>query len=189
MLHRGKEAGQAASLLLVCRQVYHEVLPILYGENTFSFFGPGIVPFLVRNVGAEGLAMVRNVHLALPLDATRWMQSRWKREVTKAIKCIKENFTALKQFDVEIILTWGQPKQPDLLWKWLMVDVFAQLGGLDEFVLKIAVARPLSKHKDDRYEYQDWQPETEPLSSWSDEDYQRLKLAVTAERSSSTTVE
>lgn len=75
----------------------------------------------------------------------------------------------------------GQPTDADLLWKWIMQEVFAPLGCLDEFVLKVSVALPLSEPARDRIGYNGWQPELESLSSWSSDDYQSLKLALTRE--------
>lgn len=104
--NHGEAFCRFTSLICVCRTFYCEVLRILYAQNTISFFGADMVPFFIRSVGADGLAMVRNVHLALHLEATRWIDVRKKQKVLKMVQGLKKRFVGLKQLDVEVIFTW-----------------------------------------------------------------------------------
>ncbi|KAH8886014.1 hypothetical protein GQ53DRAFT_828385 [Thozetella sp. PMI_491] len=166
------------TLLRVCRTFYTETLSMLYADNTFSLFGVEMIPFVERNVSPDGLHCVRYVHLILRLDAARWADAKRKREVTEAMKCLKSSFSGLRQLDLEVVITWGQPAAPNQLWNWLTQDLLGQLTGLDELVLKVSVLKPLAKPEDYRYGYDDWTPEIEALSSWNVDDYQKLKLTV-----------
>jgi hypothetical protein len=118
------------------------------------------------------------VYLLLSLDAIEWANPNQKMVVLTAIQCLKENLTGLLQFDVDFMVTWGQPTDGNMLWKWLTQEVFSQLKGLEQFVLKVSVLKPLLTPVDRRC-YDDWDPDVEPLEFWNEEEYQNLKLAVT----------
>ncbi|KAI1383998.1 uncharacterized protein F4822DRAFT_418323 [Hypoxylon trugodes] len=168
----------ATDLLRVCRVVYTEVLDVLYGENTICLFGPEMVRFFVRNASLEGLERVRYVHVALVLETGRQKLALKMREVEDAMRMLRNAFPKLRQLDVEVALTWSQPKNAKRFWDWLRNDVLDQFRGLERFVLKVSVYQPLIVYRYPRHV--DYLPEIEPLSSWSDEEYEALKARVTA---------
>lgn len=176
--NQGNLVCHITDLLRVCRTMYREALPLLYGDNTISLFGAEMVLFFVRNVGSDGLGCIQNVHLIIRLDAARWAEDKKKDEVLRAVQCVRERFASLNQLDIEVVVTWGQPTEPDVLWAWLMEEVFATLGGLGEFVLKASVLQPLKSDDGDRHGCDDWTPKPEALSSWNDADYKALQVAV-----------
>ncbi len=172
-----KDICDLTTLLRVCSPMYREVMPLLYSYNTISLFGAEMVPFFSRNVSPDGLRIVRNVHLILRLDAVMWQDANRKQSILRAVRCLRKSFIGLTQLDVEVAVTWGQPAEANVLWRWLIQEVFSQLAGLEEFVLKVSVLKALRKPESERYR-SDWTPEVEALSSWDRHDYQRLKQAV-----------
>ncbi|KAI2465157.1 hypothetical protein F4781DRAFT_410383 [Annulohypoxylon bovei var. microspora] len=165
-----------ADLMRACRVVYDEVLDVLYARNTISLFGADIARYFCHNASPEGLKRVRCVHVAHVLPSDGWDRAAQRKNVEDAMRGLREALPGLRQLDVEVVLTWGQPKNPVRLWEWLRDDVLAQFRGLDRFVLKLSVYRPFTPV---RYAgYEGWLPEYEPLSSWDDGEYQALKERV-----------
>jgi hypothetical protein len=164
-------------LMRTCRVIYDDLLCKLYSDNTISLFGAEMVHYFTRNAPPEGLAKVRFAHVAFIMPARKWKDRREKRSIAKAIHAINAHFPSLLDLDVEILLTFDQPADPGEFWAWLTKDALRELYGLRRFVLKVSVCRrelwfPLSDHG---------LHTGEPLVSWDDDDYARLKECVTME--------
>lgn len=56
-------------LMRVCRAVYADLLALLYGTNTFTFFGAGVLAFFNAVASPEGVRRVRYAHLAFCVSA------------------------------------------------------------------------------------------------------------------------
>ncbi len=165
-------------LMRTCRTVYGEVLDLLYAANTISLFGVEMVRYFNYNASPEGLCRVRFAHIALTISSTAWDTSRQRNRVEEAVQTLFDSLPALLQLDVEIILTWGQPEDPQRFWTWVTNDVLSQFHSLQRFVLKVAVylppAPPFRKTRDR------WMPRYEPLDSWDDAAYRDLRARVTS---------
>lgn len=184
-----------------CRLVYTEVLDLLYGYNTVSFFGSEIVPFFVRNASPEGLLRIRYVPVALSIQSLNWSMPRNKTSVLDTIHCINESMaTSLRQLDIEVVLTHGQPSEPQQFWAWLVQALSSNFHGLGRFVLKVSVIRPdhvIIKSEEDERRYmleiqelhdrilggeEDYLtrvPKRTHLITWSGPEYVMLKEKVT----------
>ncbi|KAI2604312.1 uncharacterized protein GGS25DRAFT_507704 [Hypoxylon fragiforme] len=165
-------------LMRTCRVVYGEVLDILYSENTISLFGAEMARYFCRNASPEGLRRVRFVHLALIMPSTGWDSSSQQKTIRGAMRILQESLLGLQQLDVEVVLTWGQPKDPRRFWDWLKDEVFGQLRGLQTFVLKVSVYKPFAPPEVGGYAA--WMPQCEPLDSWRDGQYRALKDRATS---------
>ncbi|KAI0881410.1 uncharacterized protein GGS22DRAFT_172097 [Annulohypoxylon maeteangense] len=160
-------------LMRSSRVVYGEVLDMLYASNTISLFGADIARYFCRNASPEGLSRVRFVHVALVMPSHGWDSSSQMKNVRGAMRMLKDALPSLQQLDVEVALTYGQPKNPERFWDWLREDVLGQFRGLERFVLKVSVYKPLRPNRSRGFEGST--PQYEPLSSWDDGEYQVLK--------------
>ncbi|KAI0015691.1 hypothetical protein F4780DRAFT_762655 [Xylariomycetidae sp. FL0641] len=129
----------ASDLMRACRRVYADALDVLYADTTISLFGAEMVRYFLRNASPEGLCRVRFVHVALILSSKRWASPGRRRAVERTVRALRRSLPSLCQLDLEIVLRWSQPENPQKLWAWLMTDVLAYLHGLDDFVLKVVV--------------------------------------------------
>ncbi|OTB00711.1 hypothetical protein M426DRAFT_324071 [Hypoxylon sp. CI-4A] len=162
-------------LMRTCRVVYSEMLDILYANNTISLYGAKISRYFCRNASPEGLSRVRYLHIAHVISPD---SSSDRKEVKEAMRLVRDSLPGLKQLDVEIALTWSQPKDPEKFWTWLKGDLLGQFRGLERFVLKVSVYKTFTPVK---YAGPDgWTPPYEALSSWKDDEYQHLKARVTS---------
>jgi hypothetical protein len=135
------ERRHYTNLMRTCRFIYEEVLDLLYGNNTISIFGSESVPFFARNASPEGLLRIRYAHLAISIQSLGWNMPKNKQSVLDAVQCINTSMASLRQLDIEVVLTHGQPSEPQQFWTWL-IKVLSCLRGLDRFVLKVSVLRP-----------------------------------------------
>ncbi|KAL7620612.1 hypothetical protein AAE478_009607 [Parahypoxylon ruwenzoriense] len=165
-------------LMRSCRIVYGEVLDVLYADNTISLFGLEMVHYFSRNASPEGLLRVRFAHVALVISSASWNSSSQRKEVQETVRTLRSSLVNLRQLDFEVALTWGQPEDPQRFWVWMREEVLGQLWGLETFVLKVSVYRPLRKPQYGGQEA--WAPGYELLSSWDDGEYQVLKARVTS---------
>lgn len=178
--HRDEPYCDITQLLRVCQTTYWDILPMLYSDNTMSLFGAEMVRYFARNIGQDGLEFVENVQLVLRLDPAKWMEPKSKRKVTEAIGYLMQHYVSLRQLDVEIVIAWTQPAEPENLWKWLMHDAFSKVRGLENFVLKIQVLKPFSGSHWVRRLSDQWIPPSEPLECVCDQDeYQSMRRAAT----------
>ncbi|KAI1375475.1 hypothetical protein F4677DRAFT_422936 [Hypoxylon crocopeplum] len=167
-----------SDLMRACRIVYGELLDVLYADSTISLFGADMVRYFRRNASPEGLGRVRFVHVALIVQSSSWDSSLQRKTVQGTVRMLRDLHPGLRQLDVEVVLLWGQPKDPQRFWAWLREDVLGQLRGLERFVLKIPVYKPFRKPQYGGHEA--WTPKYEALSSWDDSEYQALKDKVTS---------
>jgi hypothetical protein len=168
-------------LLRICRTTYWDIIPMLYSDNTISLFGAEMVRYFARNIGQDGLELVENVWLVLRLDPATWMEPKNKGKVTEAISYLMQHYISLRQLDVEIIIAWTQPAEPEDLWKWLMHDAFSKVKGLENFVMKIQVLKPNPRSHWGRWTYDQWIPPSKPLECVCDQDeYQSMRRAATS---------
>ncbi|KAI1465310.1 uncharacterized protein F4812DRAFT_438251 [Daldinia caldariorum] len=165
-------------LLRVSRAVYNDGLDLLYANHTISLFGVEMARYFCRNASPEGMARVRCAHVALLIPASTWNSSLHKRNVRESIKLLRSSLPHLQQLDVEVAVTWGQPKDAKRFWSWLVGDdMLGQFRGLDEFVLKASAYIPFARRP--RGGTEAWTPEYEILGSWDEGEYQALKERVT----------
>ncbi|OTA79366.1 hypothetical protein M434DRAFT_18049 [Hypoxylon sp. CO27-5] len=146
--------------------------------NTISLFGAQIARYFCRNVSPEGLQRVRFVHVAHVIPSDTWDSSSERKNVAGAMRILRDSLPGLRQLDVEVALTYGQPKDPERFWVWLREDVLGQFRGLERFVLKVPVYLPFTPIRSQGWE--GWTPLCEPLSSWDDGEYQALKAKATS---------
>lgn len=165
-------------LMRSSRTIYVDLLDHFYARNTFSFFGAESLLYFVRNISPEGLQLIRYVHLAIPLQSEKWMSKDSKTLVTKALGVLQEEFESLKQLDVEVVIFWNQPTESQLMANWLRDAVFGQLRGLEKLVVKVTIYKSVTERPSDPYD----PPEMEPLSSWSEELYESVRMAATEAR-------
>lgn len=174
---RGDKRCYLTDLMRSSRTIYGDLLHHFYARNTFSFFGAESLLYFVRNASPEGLRLIRYAHLAIPLQSEGWMSKSSKALVTKAFGVLQEQFRSLKQLDVEVVILWSQPVEPQLMVAWLRDKVFGQLHGLEKLVVKVTVYKGIDGTPNRPYD----PPEMEPLSSWSEEVYTSVKKAATSE--------
>ncbi|KAI1209786.1 uncharacterized protein F4807DRAFT_426288 [Annulohypoxylon truncatum] len=160
-------------LMRSCRVVYGEVLDVLYAGNTISLFGADMARYFCRNASPEGLSRVRFVHVAHVMPSDGWDSSSHMKSVRASMRILRDALPSLRQLDVEVALTYGQPENPDKLWAWLREDVLGQFRDLERFVLKVSVYKHFRPDRPRGHE--GWTPPYEPLSSWNDGEYQNLK--------------
>ncbi|KAI1475612.1 hypothetical protein F4774DRAFT_274331 [Daldinia eschscholtzii] len=166
-------------LLRVSRAVYVEALDLLYAEYTISLFGVEMARYFCRNASPEGMARVLYAHVALLFPASTWNSSLQKRSVKETMKLLRDSLPHLRQLDVEVAVTWGQPKHAGQFWSWLTGDdVLGQFRGLEKFVLKASAYMPFARRPYGNWAA--WTPEYELLASWDDGEYQALKERVTS---------
>ncbi|KAI1772581.1 hypothetical protein F4818DRAFT_132762 [Hypoxylon cercidicola] len=165
-------------LMPASRIIYGELLDVLYADNTISLFGPEIARYFCRNASPEGLRRVRFVHVALIIPSSGWDSRSQRKNIQGTIKMLRDSLHGLRQLDIEIVLLWGQPKDPQRFWAWLREDVLAQFRSLDRFVLKISVYKTFTPPQ--HSEYLKWTPEYEPLETWNESEYLELKARVTS---------
>ncbi|KAI1099689.1 hypothetical protein F4804DRAFT_321219 [Jackrogersella minutella] len=167
-------------LMRASRSVYVDALDVLYANNTISLFGADIARYFCRNASPEGLARVRFVHVAYVMQSNGWDSSAQRKSVQESMNMLRNSLPNLRQLDIEVALTWSQPKDPRRLWTWLMDHVLGQFRGLEKFVLKVSVYKPLTPQG---YYYNGrwgWMPDLEPLRSWDEDEYQALNFKVTS---------
>ncbi|KAI0178513.1 hypothetical protein GGR52DRAFT_578810 [Hypoxylon sp. FL1284] len=162
-------------LMRTCRVVYGDLLDVLYAHNTVSLFGSEIARYFCRNASPEGLSRVRFVHVALTIPSCGWDSWSQRKNIQGTIKMLQCSLRSLRQLDVEVVLTWGQPKDSQRFWTWLRKDVLAQLRGLERFVLKVTCLFPPPRTSG----YLGWTPSCEPLKTWNDGEYRELKDTIT----------
>ncbi|KAI1454572.1 hypothetical protein F4805DRAFT_309746 [Annulohypoxylon moriforme] len=165
-------------LMRSSRVVYGEVLDELYAGNTISLFGADIARYFCRNASPEGLSRVRFVHVAHVVPSDGWDSSSHMKSVCGAMRMLRNSLPSLRQLDVEVALTHGQPKNPGRFWSWLREDVLGQFRGLEQFVLKVSVYKPFRPSRSGGFD--GWTPPYEPFSLWDDGEYQLLKDRVTS---------
>ncbi|XXH02999.1 hypothetical protein Hte_009389 [Hypoxylon texense] len=164
-------------LMRACRVIYDEVLDVLYAGNTISLFGSEMAQYFCRNASPEGLRRIRWVHVALTIPSSGWDSRSQRKSIQGTIRMLQGSFLSLQQLDIEVVLLWGQPKDPQRFWIWLRNDVLAQLHGLERFVLKVSVYKPLDPSF--RGGYDTYLPEYESLEAWNDGEYRDLKAKIT----------
>ncbi|OTA68653.1 hypothetical protein K449DRAFT_419294 [Hypoxylon sp. EC38] len=145
-----------SDLMRVGRVVYSEVLDVLYADNTISLFGAQIARYFCRNMSPEGLQRVRFVHIAHVIPSETWDSSAERKNVEGAMRTLRDSLPGLRQLDVEVALAYGQPKDPERFWVWLMEDVLGQFRGLERFVLKVSVYLPFTPIRSQGWE--GWTP-------------------------------
>lgn len=163
-------------LMRSSRTMYRDLLHHFYARNLFSFFGPESLLYFVRNVSPEGLRLIRYVHLAIPLESEGWQSKHSKALVEKAFRILQEQFKSLEQLDVEVAILWSQPAEAQLIAPWLRDEVFSQLHGLENLVIKISVYNGANERPRNAYD----PPEMEELSSWTEPLYASVKKAATS---------
>lgn len=160
------------------RGIYRDMLHHFYARNLFSFFGPESLLCFVRNASPEGVRSIRYANLAIPLQSEEWQSKRSKALVTKAFGVLQEQFKSLEQLDVEVAILWSQPAEPQLMATWLRDDVFGQLHGLQNLVVKASVfTERVSQSSEEPDAYRP--PVMEELSSWTESLYASVKRAAT----------
>ncbi|KAI1806333.1 hypothetical protein F4811DRAFT_511749 [Daldinia bambusicola] len=165
-------------LLRVSRAVYADGLDLLYANHTISLFGVEMARYFCRNASPEGMTRVRCAHVALLIPASTWNSSLQKKSIRDTMKLLRSALPHLQQLDVEVAVTWGQPKDAKRFWSWLVGDdVLGQFRGLDEFVLKASAYKPFASRPLGGMEA--WTPAYAILESWDDGEYQALKKRVT----------
>lgn len=174
---RNDEPCSLISLMSTSRTIYGDILHHFYSSNTFSFFGAESLLYFVRNASPEGLRLIQYAHLAIPLQRQGWMSKSSKAIVTKAFGVLQEQLESLKQLDVEVVILWSQPAEPELLAAWLRDKVFGQLHGLEKLVIKVSVYKSATTRPSNAYD----PPEMEPLTSWNEELYTTVKKAAVSE--------
>lgn len=175
---RDAEPRSLTDIMRSSRTIYGDLLHHFYARNTFSFFGAESLLYFVRNTSPEGLRLIRYAHLAIPLQSEGWMSRNSKALVTKAFGVLQEQFENLEQLDVEVVILWSQPAEPQLMAAWLRDKVFGQLHGLEKLVVKVSVYKSVTgMSSNNPYD----PPEMEPLSSWSEEVYTSVKKAAASE--------
>ncbi|KAH9903780.1 hypothetical protein F4778DRAFT_781162 [Xylariomycetidae sp. FL2044] len=183
----GPVIAHPTDLMRSCRTAYADVLELLYGSATVSLVGGEMVRFFARNASPEGLARVRYVHLALHvrLDERGRLGRAQRRGAERAVRRLRGALPALRQLDVDVVLTWGQPEAPAALWRWVREDVLGRHLdglGLERFVLSVSVLskeefRPRRDYEvTEEYRSRGWTW----LSSWDDQKYEELRGRVMA---------
>lgn len=172
---KGDEPCSLTDLMRINRIFYDDLLHHFYAKNVFSFFGAESLVYFARNASPEGIRLIRYAHVAIPLESEKWMLETNKALVTKAFGTLQEQFESLKQLDVEVVVLWSQPAEPELMAAWLREEVFGQLHGLEKLVVKGSVYKSATERPSSPYD----PPEMEPLSSWNDELYASVKRAAT----------
>ncbi|KAI0377566.1 hypothetical protein F5Y04DRAFT_176538 [Hypomontagnella monticulosa] len=165
-------------LMRSCRAIYGDVLDVLYAQNTVSLFGADIARYFCRIASPEGLSRMKCVHIALMMPSA-WDDRAHRTSIEETIRILRDSMPSLRQLDVEVVLLWGQPKDPQRFWKWLREDVLQQLVGLEGFVLKVSAYLALERPGYGRG-HEAWTPDYEPLASWNDEEYEALKARITS---------
>ncbi|KAL1856411.1 hypothetical protein Daus18300_010783 [Diaporthe australafricana] len=160
------------------RMIYGDMLHHFYARNLFSFFGPEMLLYFVRNVNPEGLRLIRYVHLAIPLQSEGWESKESQALVTKAFEVLQGRFESVKQLDVEVVILRSQPADPQLLAAWLRDEIFGQLHGLEKLIVKVSVHKGLAVHEERSDPY--GPPVMEALSSWTEPLYKTVKDAATS---------
>ncbi|KAI1500160.1 hypothetical protein F5X99DRAFT_410309 [Biscogniauxia marginata] len=165
------------NLMRSCRVVYGDMLGLLYSDNTISLLGVDMVHYFLRNASPEGLNRIRYVHVVLIVSSKDWEAPKKKGAVVGAVRALRESLPGLCQLEVEVTLTWGQPRSPKRFGEWLRDHVFGQLRGLDEFVLKIMIyiRKDSRRYGGTRGLPTRW----EPLISWDQTEYRALKAKIT----------
>ncbi|KAI6086732.1 hypothetical protein F4821DRAFT_237847 [Hypoxylon rubiginosum] len=166
-------------LMRVCREIYDELLDVLYADNTISLFGTEIAQYFCRNASPEGLRRVRSIHVALTIPSSGWNSRLQRKNIQETVKMLQDSLPVLQYLDIEVVLLWGQPKEPQRFWAWLRNDVLAQFRGLESFVLKVAVYKPFTPPRS-WCGFVDWIPDYESLNDWNDREYRDLKSMVTS---------
>lgn len=172
---RDDERYSLTNLMRSSRTIYRDLMHHFYASNTFSFFGAESLLYFARNASPEGLQLIRYAHLAIPLQSEEWMPKKSKVLVTKAFGILQAQFESLKQLDVEVVILWSQPAEPQLMAAWLRDEVFGQLHGLEKLVVKVSVCKSVTGRLSGPYD----PPDMQPLSSWSEELYTEVKKAAT----------
>ncbi|KAI8956691.1 hypothetical protein F5Y11DRAFT_141510 [Daldinia sp. FL1419] len=178
--YRAEGCVHFTDLMRAGRVVYGEALDLLYAEHTVSLFGVEMARYFCRNASPEGMSRVRFLHVALIISASSWTSSLQRKSIKDTIRLLRESMPNVEQLDVEIAVTWGQPKQSGKFWKWLTGDdLLGQFQGLDRFVLKASAYVPFARRPYGNWAA--WTPQYEKLGSWDEEEYKALKGRVTNE--------
>lgn len=109
-------------MVMACRRVYAEAMPVLYGENTFSMLHLESVIFLADTILPQRLNMVRSVELGWyfpipfplysrkfqamvhpPLDIATWERVWW----------ILANMEGLRKLRIDLVGRWLEPIAAD----------------------------------------------------------------------------
>jgi hypothetical protein len=171
--------GAWTSLLRTSKLVHREVVDILYGTHTFSFFGPEMLQVFLDQASFEGLRSVRHVHLAVPLPRRESSMESVLDNVAQTMRRVELEMTALQHLDVEFMAYEGPPHDTTTLWRRVR-QIFGQLRlhSLEDFALKISVPR-----KDARSEKAvSREMAFEALCAWDDGEYERLRTSMMARR-------
>ncbi|KAI1642706.1 uncharacterized protein F4817DRAFT_352147 [Daldinia loculata] len=177
--HRRDETVYYTDLMRTSRVVYGEALDLLYAEHTISLFGVEMARYFCRNASPEGMKRIRFAHVALIIPSSSWNSPLQKKNVKDTMKLLRDSLPHLRQLDVEVAVTWGQPKNAGRFWSWLTGDgVLGQFSGLEKFVLKAPVYLPFTRRPYGNWAA--WTPQYELLESWDDGEYQALKARVTS---------
>ncbi|KAI1653088.1 hypothetical protein F4813DRAFT_375808 [Daldinia decipiens] len=173
------EAVHYTDLMRTSRAVYGEALDLLYAEHTISLFGVEMARYFCRNASPEGMKRIRFAHVALIIPSSSWDSPSQKKSIKDTMKLLRHSLPHLLQLDIEVAVTWGQPKDTGLFWSWLTDDgVLGQFRGLEKFVLKASAYLPFTMRP--RGNCEAWTPQYELLESWDDGEYQALKTRVTS---------
>ncbi|KAK6821230.1 hypothetical protein PG987_015630 [Apiospora arundinis] len=121
VVSQGPGAPRHLSLMRTCRAVYGELFERLYGQNTVSLCGQGMLDWISREWPLAGLARVRYVHAALLVDAA-WGRKRQRQSLEKAVQTLRETLPGMRQLDLEIAVWSGEHKPAggggDADWFW-----------------------------------------------------------------------
>ncbi|KAK8000649.1 hypothetical protein PG990_013249 [Apiospora arundinis] len=109
---QGPRAPRHLSLMRTCRAVYGELFERLYGQNTVSLCGQGMLDWVSREWPLAGLARVRYVHAALLVDAA-WGRKRQRQSLEKAVRTLRDALPGMQQLDLEIAIWSEQHKLAD----------------------------------------------------------------------------
>ena len=109
-------------MVMACRRVYAEAIPVLYGENTFSMLHLESMIFLADTILPQRLNMVRRVELGWyfpiplplysrkfqamvypPLDIAPWERVWW----------ILANMEGLRKLRIDLVGRWVEPIAAD----------------------------------------------------------------------------
>ncbi|KAF3034450.1 hypothetical protein E8E11_001430 [Didymella keratinophila] len=112
------------ALILLCKQMYTETLPLLYNQITFVFEAPRRVEGFLRRIPQASHNSVTKLHLyyttygspAAASDVT-W-QEKHIESWTRACKAAAKSFTCLRDLDVDVWINEDAPKF-NLRQKWL----------------------------------------------------------------------
>ena len=117
----------AFALLKTCRQIYQEVMPIVYSRNTFIFLQVRTIPFWINSVRRHHMARMRKIRLQLiinkPAPVKDWMS---------ACFCIGTWMKSLEDLEIELELDHSLATLERSL-----LEPLKEISGIKKFSLTI----------------------------------------------------